>query len=109
MNVRRYVQSNPFLILALVALIIGELGSMPAGFDYDPNPVRQFLRLVFQIIGFPFMLVGALLLDGLRDDPRLLIPLNIGLGLVPYLLADWLLQRRRARRSKVERPLSASH
>jgi hypothetical protein len=88
-----WLKANPFLAIALITLTIGVLGQEPAGVDYDPNPIRSTLRMIFMLIGFPFVWIG-IVGSYLLPEPTtglgmvLVTLLNLAAGLAVYVLAD---------------------
>ena len=88
---KAFVRRHPFLCLAILTIALG------AAFHALSPERRAPLTPVMNVIGAPFI-TGMRLSRDLGSSP--LRPL-VGtlLGLVPYLLADWLLSRVRARRA----------
>ena len=87
----RFIRRHPFLILALGTMAIGAVWHTlgPA--------LREPTAPVVSVIGAPFI-AGMRLARRLVGWSRLTPLLGTLIGLAPYVLADWLLSRRRARR-----------
>lgn len=92
-------RDRPFLTLILVVTVVGLLGAEPPGYDYDPHPVREPLRNVAIILGLPALLPAFALVE-VFGESRLLAPIAFGLGLLPYIGADAVYRRWRARRAR---------
>lgn len=90
----RFLRRHPFLMLALVTMAIG------AGYHMLGPSAREPLAPVVSFIGAPFI-AGMRLARRLVGWSRLTPLVGTLIGLAPYVLADWLLARWRARRAGV--------
>ena len=88
----RFVRRHPFVCLAIVTMAIGALWhTLPPGLRTPTAPVVG-------VIGAPF--ISAMRLTRRMVGWSAFTPLlGTLLGLAPYVLADWLLRRARARRA----------
>ena len=90
----KVVRSWPFLSLAVVTLVVGVLWHL-GGVGRDDGTMGRVLFGIVSVLGAPFI-AAQRVSRSLGDMPlRPLIVLL--LGLLPYLLADILLRRRRMR------------
>ena len=90
----RFVRRHPFVILALLTMAIG------AGYHMLGPAAREPLTPVVTFIGAPFI-AGMRLARRFVGSSRLIPLVGTLIGLAPYVLADWLLARWRARRAGV--------
>jgi hypothetical protein len=93
--VRSFVAEHPFLTVGLIGWAMLVLGQEPAGFDYDPNPVRQLLRLLGPIPGFFFFIPGFMIAYWGHSTGARPFFLASAIGFGMYVLADVILKRRR--------------
>jgi hypothetical protein len=98
---RRFVAENPFLTVGIIGWAMLVLGQEPAGFDYDPNPIRQLLRLIGPIPGFLFFIPGFMIAYWARSTGPRPFLLGSGIGFAMYVLADLILKHRRRRTGMV--------
>lgn len=90
----KVVRSWPFLTLAVATLVVGVLWHL-GGIGRDDGIPGRVLFGIVSVLGAPFI-AAQRLSRSLGDMPlRPLIALL--LGLLPYVLADLLLRRRRMR------------
>ena len=90
-RVTRFVRRRPFLCLAVVTLVIGVAW-------HAAGPARAPTTPIVSLIGAPFI-AGMRLSRRLMGWTAFTPVLGTLFGLAPYLLADWLLARTRARRA----------
>jgi hypothetical protein len=91
----RFLRNRPFLTLALFTLAVGVVWHL-SGLDYDQGPLGFTLFVTSYALGFPFILAMRLV-GSVLSNPMLRGVLGLALGLLPYLVADRLWRRRRAR------------
>jgi hypothetical protein len=92
---RRIFRNRPFLTLALFTLAVGVVWHL-SGLDRDDGPLGSTLFVLSYVLGMPFILAMRLV-GSVVSNPMLRGVLGLALGLLPYLVADRLLLRRRAR------------
>lgn len=95
----RLVRAKPFLLLALITIAIGALWHSPV---ITSAYVRSILQSGVEVIGAPFIIAMRLSASAFGESPFAPIS-GLLLGIAPYLLADWLLRRVRARRIHTSR------
>jgi hypothetical protein len=94
------ISRHPFVTFGVATLLLWlAWGAM--GMDYDAGGGATVLFLLAYVLGLPFLFAAAAVTAVLGDTavaavaPIFWIPL----GFTPYILADWLRGRRRARRN----------
>ena len=87
-----FLRRRPFLCLAVVTIVIG------AAWHALSPETRASSTPLMEVIGAPF--IGAMRLSRPIVGASPMTPLlGLLIGLAPYVLADWLLARARARRT----------
>lgn len=97
----KLLRSRPFACLALATVLLGVLWHTTLADDAGRDSV---LSVVMSIVGAPFIFAMRSS-SALFGDSRVTPLVGLVLGLVPYVLADWLLQRLRS--SRVNRSAAA--
>ncbi len=92
---KRFVQRQPFVCLAIVTIAIG------AAWHALGPELRGSSAPVMNVVGAPFI-ASKRLARQLAGASAVTPLLGTLLGLVPYVLADWLLARARMRRAAPE-------
>lgn len=85
---KRFLRARPFLALAFATIVIGVLWHLSGLKKEDSAP----LYYAVYTLGLPFITVTQLMHAAIQNRALAGI-LSILLGLIPYLAADWLLQR----------------
>ena len=91
----RVFRNRPFLTLSVFTLAVGVAWHL-SGLDRDDGPLGLALFGISYVLGLPFILAMRLA-GSVVSNPVLRGVLGFALGLVPYLVADGLLRRRRVR------------
>jgi len=92
---KKFLRTRPFLSLACVTIAIGAAWHL-SGLKPDDGPLAFGLYAVSYALGLPFI-TATRILRSVIGNPALAGILSLAIGLAPYLLADWLLRRRRSR------------
>ncbi len=97
----RFLRSRPFVSLALFTLAVGVVWHL-SGLDRNEGPLGSGLFAISYVLGFPFIMAMRLV-GGVVTNPMVRGILGLALGLLPYLVADGLLRRRRTTTIDAER------
>jgi hypothetical protein len=82
-----FIRRHPFLLLAFATILLGVVWHAVGADRTSPGYV------VVSVIGFPFIMATRFM-SGLVGSGAVAGLLALPLGLAPYLIADWLWQRR---------------
>ena len=86
-------RNHPFLLLAIFTVLVGGAYHL-AGIDRDTT-TGSVLYAATYALGFIFI-NATRLARAVIANPAIAGIVSLGMALIPYLLADWLLRRRRA-------------
>ena len=92
----KFLKARPFLVLAVFTVAIG-FAWHASGLKGNEGPWQYALYIAVYIIGFPFI-TAVRWLTHLIGNPAVAGSLGLLIGLIPYLIADVILRRARARR-----------
>ena len=94
------LRSRPFLCLAFGTVLLGVLWHTSLA---NSATGHTFLTGAMTVVGAPFI-AAMRFSNALFGDASATPLVGLLLGLVPYLLADWLLQKIRSRRANGSAP-----
>lgn len=84
---------HPFLLLGIVTILIGGWWHT-SGIDPNASATGAAVYRVVYVLGF-FFIAATRVLRSLTDNVAVSGIGSLVLGIIPYLVADWALRRRR--------------
>ncbi len=85
---KAFLRTRPFLSLAVATIALGLLWHL-SGLNKEDSPA---LYAAVYAVGLPFITVTQFMHSAIQSR-ALAGVLSLALGVLPYLLADWLLRR----------------